>query len=823
MKKFFSILLVLSMLLSLVSVAFADGEEYIAAPYDPAQVDPTVTYLEPAFYENENGPVIGVTTVGVIVKDGKYYKDMDNDHELDAFENWELSAEERAADLVTKMTLAEQAGFVMNALLVTPVVPKLDMVKNEDGSINPAKVMTIIPEGEQTQNLQMYNPTAAYFAASDDQVLTDGNIRAGVYRGGLNFDASVVALYTNIATAICEWDSAKDGTPAIPYTLISNPISAGFPDSLGMAAAVIADSDLENGVIDASAVKAYAEVDREMWRAQGLTFVYGPQIDLVTDPRWPRNSGTYGERETVVAAIIDALVDGYQNGKDGANAKSVVLSAKHFPGDGASENGFESHTTQGQWRLYPTDGSLQYQLAGFQAACDAGVGAIMPCYSRDTADARSVAQTYTNPSTGASMEVVPEELGSAYNKTVITDLLRGVMGFNGFIQSDSGITQQQCYGAEALSQVERFAALISAGTDAIGGELAPEAIVEAVESGLLPKEDLDRANINRATQLFKQGMFDNNYLDYLAADEVRATNMSSATEQAYQMHLKATVLMKNSNGALPLAANAGTKLYIASCTKDGMEADSENATVAAMAALFEAQGFVITDDYKEAEVAYLYVEPSPTNSTSAGASEGVLGLVEDYAVPERDMSGEVSDSAIAAIIGGNGATNKRIGSEIEVTTLADVNKIAKVADAVHANGGKVVASIVITSPWILTNLEPYCDALLAQYTATNNGNVSSGSLGMSQKAQVAVITGEFNPCGGLSVTMVSDESVIALTDGVELADGTIAEICASPNDMPGYLKDQYISADVLAGVKGGSYAYQDADGNYYVSGFGLSY
>ena len=114
------------------------------------------------------------------------------------------------------------------------------------------------------------------------------------------------------------------------------------------------------------------------------------------------------------------------------------------------------------------------------------------------------------------MDVNVEAIGSAYNKIFITDLLRNTMGFNGFVSSDSGITQQQCYGAEELNQVERFAQLISAGTDAIGGELAPEAIIEAINTSLLPKEDLDRATMNHATQLYKQGLFDNNYLDYIA-------------------------------------------------------------------------------------------------------------------------------------------------------------------------------------------------------------------------------------------------------------------------------------------------------------------
>ena len=64
-------------------------------------------------------------------------------------------------------------------------------------------------------------------------------------------------------------------------------------------------------------------------------------------------------------------------------------------------------------------------------------------------------------------------------------------------------------------------------------------------------------------------------------------------------------------------------------------------------------------------------------------------------------------------------------------------------------------------------------------------------------------------------------AVIAITE--QEIDGVVREICASPNDVPGYDKDQYIDPAILANVKGGSYAYCDADGNYYRSGFGLNY
>ena len=116
---------------------------------------------------------------------------------------------------------------------------------------------------------------------------------------------------------------------------------------------------------------------------------------------------------------------------------------------------------------------------------------------------------------------------------------------------------------------------------------------------------------------------------------------------------------------------------------------------------------------------------------------------------------------------------------------------------------------------LLDKLEPYCDALTIQYT------VSAVALNNALNAQVDVISGDFAPTGKLSLTMVSDPAVIAITE--QEIDGVVREICASPNDVPGYDKDQYIDPAILANVKGGSYAYCDADGNYYRSGFGLNY
>ena len=144
-----------------------------------------------------------------------------------------------------------------------------------------------------------------------------------------------------------------------------------------------------------------------------------------------------------------------------------------------------------------------------------------------------------------------------------------------------------------------------------------------------------------------------------------------------------------------------------------------------------------------------------------------------------------------------------------------MDQIPGLCQTVHANGGKVVATCVVCNPWILDKLEPHVDAMTFQYT------VSPVAMGNALGAQMDVLSGDFNPTGKMSLTMVSSMDVIAITE--QEIDGEIREICASPNDVPGYDKDQYIDPEILKNVKGGSYAYCDADGNYYRSGFGLNY
>lgn len=774
---------------------WADARDgVIPAPYAlEAGESITDRYLEPVVFHNENGPDIGVTTCGVIVRDGLYFKDMDNSGELAPYKDWRLSPEERAKDMVAHLRLDQQAGLVLNTLFNTPVAPTRAAATGADGKLEMSKIYKHHDPDEKP----IPGPLPGMTMSIDDADVLDKHITAGVYRGDMHCEAGMVALYHNAGTQMLEYEACKGGV-AIPYSLHTNPINIGYPDSLGIGAAVL-------GECNADFVYEMADTDRKMMKAEGLHIMYGPQVDVATDPRWPRTNGTYGERTDVTSDITEALIKGYQNGDDGLNEGSVVLTVKHFPGDAPSENGFEPHVPIGQWRIYRTPGSMEkYHLPPFQRAFDHKASSIMPDYSRIAADGRAVPQTYRGEVT--STEAVP----SAYSKELLTDLARNKMGFDGYINSDSGITSVQIYGVEDLTVPQRYAKAISAGTDVIGGNTDPENIIKAVEDGLLPKADLDRASYNRLLSLFRTKRVDNPYLDPDQADQARQDNFDGAKKKAYEANQKAVVLVKNHDHILPLAKEKKVCIVTLKGVDSGFakmaqamgaglgSANADEALRKTLAEAFEKKGYTVVATPEEADVLYLHVWP---------ISNGVVFY--QFAMPVIEMGEIVTDERET------NKSQKKTGKQVTVTTLKDVEKIRELADAIHARGGKVVGTCVVNNPWLLDKLEPYCDALTIQYT------VSTVALNNALIAQVDVISGDFAPTGKLSLTMVSDPAVIAITE--QEIDGVVREICASPNDVPGYDKDLYIDPAILAGVRGGSYAYCDADGNYYRSGFGLNY
>lgn len=745
---------------------------YIPAPYTVSSEDElTAQFLEPVFYENADGPTIGVTLLGVIIKDGLYFRDLDNDQELDDFEDWRLDAETRAEAMAAAMTDHQLSYQLLNVMAYSPKSTKTADVVDENGE----PVWTLI------------YPTQGGFGGGGDEDPNATNIEYLMTSGMRNFvlrsnpETEVAVWFNNGLEQFSEYEAILNGEVAVPYLTFTNPISHGLPNSEGVAAASLGDGN-------ADAVLTDAQYDRVVMWAKGVEALYGPQIDLVTDPRWSRNSTTYGERVEMASEIAANLVIGYQNGDQGMVEGSVLVTVKHFPGDGAAYNGFESHGYTGRYRIYSTENSLaDYQLKPFIAAFEAGAAGVMPGYSQPIIDERIAPQSITY--NGKTYDIRLDGYGNAFNEDVLQYLLREVLGFDGLINSDS-VSQSNAHGVENLSGYEQTVLFVKAGCDAgvfsaagvMGGmEIQPALIAEALEKGDLTREDLERAAINRIKPQVQSGNLDNPYRDL--EESVAAVNEVSPQVEALaeEFHLKSVVLMKNSESALPLS-DTSVKVYVHGFNQ------KDDADVSGMAAALEAAGYTVVDDYNEADVAYLRVNPTIVGQGSGNLA--ILDLVEDVETPVYDNNA------------------KRTEETALITTVASMDTFQKIAEAVHANGGKVIGEINASNAWILTEMEPYCDALL-------------GTFSTSDSAITKVLTGEYNPTGKLPITMVADASVIALVE-TDL-NGETWDVCVSPNDVPGYVKDQYMDADVLSASPSGSYAYKDADGNFYLSGFGLSY
>ena len=746
---------------------------YIPAPYTAADAtELTAKFLEPKFYENENGPTIGVTLLGVIEIGGQYFRDLNNNKELDTFEDWRLDADTRAEAFAAAMTDDQLVYQLVNVMAYSPVSTKTDAVVDENGNPVWAKVFSATAGfssgggGGSTEE-----PTGEAVIAMWEKE----GFRTFVLRS--NPSAEVGVWFNNGLEQFAEYDAVKNGEIAVPYLTFTNPIAHGLPGNEGVAAAVMGDGNADIVLKDSQLYR------QSMW-ARGIDAIYGHQVDLVTDPRWSRNNGTYGENEVMISKIAHAFVEGFQNGTNGLVEGSVLLTIKHFPGDGAAFNGFESHGQAGRYRVYTTENSLgDYQLKPFIAAFEAGCAGTMPGYSQPIIDERIAAQSITY--NGKTYDIKLEGRGNAFNPKVLQYLLREVLGFDGLINSDS-LNPDAQQGVKDLDSYHRMVEFVNSGNQAgviNFSDADPEELMEqALQNGDIKIETLRSAAQARAKVQIMTGNMDCPFRNMEEAKTTIATVDPQIAALAEETHLKSVVLMKNTNTALPLKDTTKT-VYVA-----GFNAKDDYKTDKIVAAL-QAAGFTVVDDYTKADIAYMHVDPTIVGQGSNQLA--ILDLAEDVETPIYD------DEA------------KRTEDTAMITTVAGMKTFKKVADAVHANGGIVIGRIEADNAWILSNMEPLCDALL-------------GTFDTSEAAVTKVLTGEYNPTGKLPITMVADASVIALVE-TKFESGVTWDVCVSPNDVPGYVKDQYMSADVLAASPSGSYAYKDAAGNFYRSGFGLSY
>lgn len=395
-------------------------------------------------------PELVARVKNIIEVDGYQFKDLNDNGELDAYEDWRLSAQERAENLLELMDASQMAAQMVHLTLVS----------------------------------------------KKDSWFTDNNVGFALVYEYIFDSAKDAAERTNEIQELSE--SSPLGIPVV--FSMDTEIGAAFVSD----ATFMPDQINQGAVNDADLVARLNEVVREELKAVGVRMALSPDADLMTDPRWGRNQECYSEDTEVVQNLIVAAITALQNGNE-LNEESVIATVKHFPGSGAQENGVDASP------LTIQEDSLELHLAGFKAAIEAGVAAVMP-YGYSTV-----------PFLGGDAV----ENSADQSAAVMTDLLREQLGYTGIIQTDWGLN---------------FVGAANAGADILGGAgvRSTAQLVDGVDEARL-KDACRRILVAK----FQLGIFENPYVDVEKASEIVGSEEHKAV--AKEVASRSLTLVKYEN------------------------------------------------------------------------------------------------------------------------------------------------------------------------------------------------------------------------------------------------------------------------------------
>ncbi len=460
--------------------------------------------------------VLGKSTC-LLEQNGRTFRDLNHNGLLDAYEDVNQPIASRVEDLLNQMTVTEKAGLLF--INGTSIHPSGSLEKDPEAKGIAARLPIA------TENI-------------DRRQMTHFNLWQ------VPADLTILAKWYN------NLQSYAEGTRlGIPVTIASDPRHhfsesifameargfSQFCETLGLAA-----------IGDEALVEAFANIVRQEYLAVGIREALHPQIDLPTEPRWPRISGNFSEDAELTARMARAYISGLQGT---TLADGVACMTKHFPGGGPQREGLDPHFEFHKGQIYPGN-QFDYHLLPFKAAFEAGTAAIMPYY-------------------GVPMGQTDEDVAMAFNKTIITDLLRRQFKYDGIVCTDWGLITDtdmgqtiwpaRAWGVEHLSEADRVLKALDAGVDQFGGESRPELVVQLIDKGKLTEERLD-TSVRRLLRLkFALGLFDNPFVDESQVSDQIGTAASRALGEQSQQ--RSMTLLKNEDNVLPLAKQQW-KVYV---------------------------------------------------------------------------------------------------------------------------------------------------------------------------------------------------------------------------------------------------------------------
>lgn len=423
-------------------------------------------------------------------------------------------------------------------------------------------------------------------------------------------------------------------------------------------------------------VEDAARVTAQEVAATGMHWAFAPCVAVPQDERWGRTYEGFGESPALAAELGAAAVRGLQ-GEDLSRPGAVLASAKHYVGDGGTTNGID----QGDMRV--DEATLRkIHLPGYTAAIKAGVGSVMVSY---------------NSWNGEKLHG---------HKYLVSDVLKGELGFKGFVVSDWKAVEQLQGGY--AQQVEKA---IDAGVDMV---MVPDVyplffqtLKTLVESGRVPMARIDDAVRRILAVKFQMGLFERPFGEPTLVSAVGSVEHRAVARQAVR---ESQVLLVNRNGALPISDTLA-QIVVAGKGADDVGIQCGGWTIPWQGSAGAiTPGTTILQAVRRAAPKSQVIQLRPGDVVPA-AQAAVVVIGE---TPYAEMKGD------------------RTSLELDADDVAVVRKM-------KAAGLKTIVVLLSGRPMILEAILPHADAILAAWLPGTEGD------GVAD-----VLFGKYNPTGKLS-------------------------------------------------------------------------
>lgn len=417
-------------------------------------------------------PDIEARAVDLLRMDQLVFKDLNKNRKLDIYEDWRQPLDKRIENLLNQMTLEEKAGMLLINTLNAGDYGR--MTESAPRFIEDEKMTRFI-----FRNTITNNPNRS---------------GAGSSFGGTQITPYEAAQFLNSVQELAE--NTRLGIPALFKSNARNHMDYDARAGINVSSGAFSSWPKESGLAatrDLELIADFAKIMAQEWKSIGLRGMYGYMADLSTEPRWYRIHETFTEDSKLCSEIINTLIRNLQG--ETLSNNSIALTIKHFPGGGPQEGGGDPHYDFGKNQVYPSN-YFDYHLAPFQTAISAGASSIMAYYGIP------IDQPY-----------LPNNVGMAFSKGILTDLLRKKLGFKGYINSDTGIIGDRAWGLEDKSVDEQILIAIEAGTDVLSGFNNNKQIISLVSSGQLSEDRINQSVRRLLKEQFELGLFENPYVD----------------------------------------------------------------------------------------------------------------------------------------------------------------------------------------------------------------------------------------------------------------------------------------------------------------------